>query len=76
MHLMAYFILATLYQRSLNKRGAALSLSIFIGVLIEILQSFTTYRSFELLDIVANSTGVFLSYFVIFTKYRINRSYH
>lgn len=34
------------------------------GLLIEILQVMTGYRSFELLDIVANTTGVIIGYFV------------
>ncbi len=42
---------------------------IFYGILIEILQVLTGYRSFELLDIVANTSGAIIGYFA-FKKLR------
>jgi VanZ family protein len=68
MHLTAYSILSTLYQLSLPKRYLAITLAVLLGVLLEIAQSFTTYRSFELLDIVANTLGVGLGFLLIQKK--------
>ncbi len=74
-HFCAYFGLTVLWQVNLYKQKPRAYFSpslkillgvIFFGIIIEIIQGrLTTYRGFEYLDIVANSSGAVLAYIVI-----------
>ncbi len=71
-HLVAYFLLNTVWllamipysSRSL-KHYILISLGIIgFGIVIEVLQDIMTdYRTFDVYDIIANSSGVIISYF-------------
>lgn len=65
MHIGAYFILGFLYQKTSKTHLWPILLAISIGVSLEFLQSLTSYRSFELLDMLANAIGAALSYLVV-----------
>jgi VanZ family protein len=62
-HTLAYSALYILLIQAYNNRFGlwtlALSLATF-GLLVEVLQFFTSYRQAEVLDFVANSLGIFL----------------
>jgi len=64
MHAVTFVLLAVwfggLQRATLNKRLLLAALLLSFGVFIEILQSFTVYRSAELADFVADAGGVFL----------------
>ncbi|WP_157811883.1 VanZ family protein [Tenacibaculum sp. SZ-18] len=64
-HTLAYFVLGFLWLLAIRKKGtkfAVILLVILFGILLEILQSLLTdYRTFEYLDMVANSLGAFIS---------------
>jgi len=71
-HLIAYFFLNTVwllaivpYSSKPFKKNVLISLGIIsFGIVIEILQEITTdYRVFDIYDIIANSSGVIISYF-------------
>jgi len=72
-HLIAFGGLAGLLSRALAHFGRqslqaareAALLAVLLGGLIEILQSFTLYRSADLADFVADSIGVALAYAVL-----------
>ncbi|MCK4809991.1 MAG: VanZ family protein [Candidatus Omnitrophica bacterium] len=78
-HVFLYFILAVMIVKiSLvnNKKFGFLSAFIYsscLGLLIEVIQFFLPYRSFESLDILANSLGSFMGviiYRLIFIKFK------
>lgn len=60
LHFLIYAFLGGWFQQLFIKKfGIKILVSLFfMGVLIEILQGFSGYRSFEFMDIVANSVGV------------------
>ncbi|MDD3883674.1 MAG: VanZ family protein [Gallionella sp.] len=64
-HALAYGLLmlwfAQIYLQHTSRLLAA-GLLILLGVSLEILQSFTGYRFFEVADMVANTTGVLLGW--------------
>ncbi|MGY6649237.1 VanZ family protein [Wenyingzhuangia sp. IMCC45574] len=71
-HLIAYTVLSFFWLLScqlgkINIKFLNLILIIIIyGVIIEVLQSsLTTYRTGDLLDVLANSTGVILGYLIL-----------
>ena len=65
---MAYLLLRTLRYSKINynfKSKITLLISILIfSFLIELVQNFVSYRSFELYDILFNFLGIFVCYFV------------
>ena len=64
-HLLAFFVLAALYDNcyhSVNPSYLKYFALLMFGVLIEVLQSFTGYRFFSLLDILADALGLLLFY--------------
>lgn len=66
-HLFVFFSFAMLMDLSTSRKPSWLWKGLpllFYGVLIEVMQSMTAYRSFELADIAANMLGI-LAYFVI-----------
>lgn len=79
-HLVAYFFLAiswliSFYKQEKSKLFVVFS-CIFFGIIIEYIQSnFTSYRTGDMLDIIANTIGVILallSFNLIFKKKTIN----
>ncbi len=65
-HTLAYFVLGFLWLLALRKKGTKFAVIISViafGILLEILQSLLTdYRTFEYLDMLANSLGVVLAF--------------
>ncbi len=69
-HFLAYGGIMIWFCQIFKKNGYLLLAIIFIlqGVVIEILQGFTNTRTMELSDILANSTGVLLAFFLAQTQ--------
>jgi len=60
-HFFSYFVLMFLFAQCYNQKSSRLiygAVFIAIGVVLEILQSYSVTRLFEYTDMVANSTGV------------------
>jgi len=74
-HFIAFFTLSLLLNRASSTTHMrirnALSLLLF-GVLIEVLQSFTSYRESSILDIVADGVGI-VAFQVLLSLYRLYR---
>lgn len=72
-HVIAYFILTTCWLFVLKNKIITAIACFFFGIIIEILQTkFTAYRTGELLDVIANTTGIIialLSYKQFLKKY-------
>ncbi len=70
-HFVMYFILAgwfvQLYNR-LSQRIVILGCTILLGLIIELLQGLTTYRSFDMLDALANSIGAISAFLLAGTS--------
>ncbi|MGF1556110.1 VanZ family protein [Paucihalobacter sp.] len=71
-HASAYFVFVILsfnYLKKIEVKKAvliAMVFSVFYGIIIEVLQHvLNTNRTFDILDIVANTIGVILGYFII-----------
>ncbi len=64
-HTIAYFVLGFLWLIALHKKGMKFAVILGVtlyGILMEVLQSvLTDYRTFELMDMLANTMGVFLA---------------
>lgn len=81
-HFLAYFVLAFLwfgafvYNFNFGKRKAITYASIFsvlFGIIIEMLQYLlTTYRSLDIYDVFANTSGVLLAVVIIVVKNNID----
>lgn len=71
-HFLLYFILVgwfvQLYKR-MSKRLIILAGAITLGMFIETLQGMTGYRSFDLLDQVANSIGAICAFLLAATRF-------
>ncbi|WP_372655555.1 VanZ family protein [Halobacteriovorax sp.] len=72
-HFSAYFLMMSYFVQITKKESYKNIFIIFflIGVLIELLQLMSGYRSFELLDILANTTGLVIG-LVTFGKFFSN----
>mgnify|MGYP001035981566 CR=1 FL=1 len=72
-HFTAYFIMMSYFCQILNKSSYKVAFIIFVlmGVLIEFLQLMTGYRSFEFLDMMANTSGLLMGW-LIFGNYFSN----
>ncbi|MCG8183345.1 VanZ family protein [Tenacibaculum piscium] len=74
-HAIAYFVLSfawllAFHKTKINKFIIVLC-CLFYGIIIEGLQStITSYRSGEVLDIVANTTGILIAYITYFLFFR------
>ncbi|PIK13998.1 VanZ family protein [Halobacteriovorax sp. JY17] len=77
LHFSAYFFLMSYFTLILKKSSykKVFILFVIMGILIEFLQLMTGYRSFELLDILANTTGLIVGLFT-FGKYLSNILVH
>ncbi|WP_347173340.1 VanZ family protein [Polaribacter uvawellassae] len=77
-HTIAYFILSLTWllsfpiSRKNNTTKYAIALGcVFYGIIIEVLQTtLTTYRTASLLDVVANSVGVFIALLIFNSIYK------
>lgn len=67
MHIFSFFAYAALFDMASTRSFWRFQVPILLGygALIEILQSFTTWRSFSLLDFVADASGLLL-YWLLF----------
>lgn len=70
-HLLLYLPLGLLLwkQKSVNKK--MISIAFIFGIATEVVQYFIPYRSFDLLDMMANEVGITLPYLVAHLKKRI-----
>lgn len=62
-----------LYRRSIHR--LLIAKLVLFGLFIEISQSFTQYRSFELADLIADSTGVFAGWLLCRTRLQFSLYY-
>ena len=63
-HVIAYFTLTFIWLLALAKKKIKYLIifsCFFYGIIIELLQATTTYRTGDYLDIIANSTGVLIA---------------
>ena len=67
LHLTCFFYLTTLtwFAKILDQDLWVYVIVLAYGILIEVVQRYIPYRSFELLDILANFTGILLASFLI-----------
>ncbi len=70
-HLLLYLPLGLLLtkQKSVNKK--MISIAFTFGIATEVVQYFIPYRSFDLLDLVANEIGIILPYLLVRLKKQI-----
>ena len=78
-HALAYFVLTLLWLLALKKAKIKVILVIIscflYGIVIEALQVTTTsYRSGEVLDVVANSTGILIAYILYISFFKKNEA--
>lgn len=75
-HALAYFTCmfcwGQVYRRPVTRLRLAL-LFVGMGAMIECLQHFTQTRTFELMDIAANTVGVFVGWLVVTVQLSIER---
>ena len=70
MHFITYFILSSWFSLIVEKRKSLLRVCIGLilyGIMIELVQGMTIYRSAEFADAIANSLGVFVGLAFHFT---------
>lgn len=75
-HGLAYFTCMFCWAQWITPPGPRLKLAvafILMGALIECLQGLTTYRTFEWLDMLANTVGVILAWFVVTVQLAVQR---
>jgi VanZ family protein len=72
-HALAYFTLmfwfAQIYHKKLQ-RGLLIVVFVLLGLLMEYAQSFSPYRTADIFDMLANSTGVLLAVFTTHWRLR------
>ncbi len=71
-HFFAYATLGLYYQSIIKNNFITIIIFIVMGISIEILQFFSGYRYFEILDIMANSLGVITGTFIYSKKLSIH----
>ncbi len=76
-HLFFYFILSFLSLNSLKEKNKItqlklMSLILFYGIIIEVLQELITLtRSADIFDVLANAFGIFLGYLLFNSKFNL-----
>jgi VanZ family protein len=73
-HFLMYFILAGWFiqlYKLLSQRILILTGAIMLGIIIEFLQGMTGYRSFDLLDALANSIGAITAFLLAGTSFTV-----
>jgi len=68
-HLLGYACLFLWFAQIYNRKAQLklVLLLLILGVLVEVAQSFTAYRTFELADMLANAVGVLIGWLLAFT---------
>ena len=77
-HALAYFVCMFCWGQWFTipvQRLKLAAIFIFMGALIECLQGLTDYRSFEWLDMLADTVGVMLAWFVVTVQLAVQRRY-
>lgn len=69
-HFVAYGVLMFWFCLLYSRQGRLAAAFIAMGIVIEILQSYTGYRSFEYADMVADAVGVLLGWILAQTSLR------
>jgi VanZ family protein len=72
-HALAYFTLMFWFTQIYHKksqRGLLIVIFVLLGLLMEYLQSFSAYRTADIFDMLANSTGVLLAFFATHWRLR------
>lgn len=74
-HAFAYFVLSFIWLLAFSKTKVndffVVFCCFFFGIIIETLQvTITTYRSGDVLDIVANTTGILIAYIIYFLFFK------
>ena len=59
-HFIMYFVLGALIIKAYPRNQKVLFLGVIYGALMEIFQYFIPYRSFELMDMLANASGIMI----------------
>ncbi|WP_299155923.1 VanZ family protein [uncultured Tenacibaculum sp.] len=78
-HLLAYFVLSFFWLLALKKAKINDFIIVFCcviyGIIIEVLQvTITSYRSGDVLDIIANTTGILIAYIIYFLFFKKNEA--
>ncbi|WP_272150529.1 VanZ family protein [Tenacibaculum aiptasiae] len=78
-HLIAYFVLSFFWLLALRKTKINDLIIVFAcvlyGIIIEALQvTMTSYRSGDVLDIIANTTGILIAYIIYFLFFKKNEA--
>lgn len=77
MHIFSFFAYAALFDMASSRSFWRFQVPILLayGVLIEILQSFTTWRSGSLLDFVADAAGILLYWLLLRVLLKVKPAY-
>lgn len=67
-HFLMYFLLSFFLQKEYSRNDKTFIFAVSYGILMEIIQFFIPYRSFEFFDILANSLGAAIPYLLIHLK--------
>ena len=59
-HFIMYFVLGALISKVYPRNRRVLFLGVIYGALMEVFQYFIPYRSFELMDMLANASGIMI----------------
>ena len=78
-HALAYFILTFVWLVALRRAKISKLLIVFCcflyGIIIEALQvTITSYRSGEILDVIANTTGILIAFIVYNSFFKKNKA--
>ena len=68
-HFIAYFVLMSLFMFCYSKHKLLLVIFCSMGILLEILQGQTGYRTYDYNDMFANSVGMSVAWLLSFTRY-------
>ena len=71
-HLLAYGVLTSWFGLLIQRRWHWIPALLFVvlGISLEFIQGLTAYRTFEVFDMLANSTGVLLGYWLCASRFR------
>ena len=62
-HVCAYFLLMNWFAQAMRLRRASIAVAVFaMGVAVELLQGMTGWRTYDMYDMAANTTGVLLGW--------------
>lgn len=77
-HILIYFVLMGWFGQLYTRRVVPAAGIVALGFLLELIQGQTRYRTFEWYDVLANTTGVVVSWLILMTPfgqglYRLDR---